>query len=193
LTPLRQRILYAEQFWRQMRLWPFFMLFAGPLIGVYLYFSQRHNVLSALEVAVLYELGGLLYLAGMLYYRHRSHLRARDDGLQISNLLHTVVIPYEEIRTVRVQPLRTHFQDSRKRYVRTADRPLLDKPALFVRLRREEMAMYVRRKLGSRLAFEDTVALPVPDPDQLAWHLNGRLPEKVGTNLGGGRRKKRRR
>ena len=144
-------------------------------------------------IVLLYIPAGLFLIAAFQYYRLRSHIQTRDDGLKISNLLSSVVIPYEEIRTVRVQPLKTAFQDRRKRYVAPAMRPLLEQPALFIRIRSEEMAAYVRRKLGGRLAFDDTIALPVADPDKVAWDLNGRLPEKQGVNLGGGRRKKRRR
>jgi hypothetical protein len=190
---LRQRILYAEQIWRQQRFFAFFLLLVGPAFAVYLYVTGGHHFTNTVQVFLLYIPGGLLLVGALQYYRYRSHLHARDDGLKISNLLTSVVIPYEEIRHVRVQPLKTHFQDRRKRHVRPADKALLEQPALFIRVRSEEMAIYVRRKLGARLAHEDTVAVPVADPDKLAWHLNGKLPEKTGANLGGGRRKKRRR
>jgi hypothetical protein len=190
---LRQRILYAEQIWRQQRFFAFFLLLVGPAFAVYLYVTGGHHLSNTVQVFLLYIPGGLLLLGALQYYRYRSHVHAREDGLKISNLLSSVVIPYEEIRHVRVQPLKLHFQDRRKRHVRPADRSLLEQNALFVRVRSEEMAAYVRGKLGARLAFEDTIALPVPDPDKVAWHLNGKLPEKAGMNLGGGRRKKRRR
>jgi hypothetical protein len=190
---LRQRILYADHIWRQQRFFAFFLLFAGPVAAVYLYLTQGHRFTQTVEIFLLYVPAGLLLVGALQYYRFRSHVHAREDGLKVSNLFSSVVIPYEEIRAVRVQPLRAHFPDRRKRYIAPAMRPQLDKPALFIRVRSEEMAAYVRSKLGARLAFEDTIALPVADPDKAAWHVNGRLPEKMSTNLGGGRRKKRRR
>ena len=189
---MRQRILYADQIWRQQRFFAFFLLFVGPIAGGYLFYTSQ-KLTQTVEIFLLYIPAGLLLLGALQYYRFRSQLEARDDGIKISNLLSSVLIPYEEIRTVRVQPLRMAFQDSRKRRVAPAMKPLLDKPALFIRVRSEEMAAYTRSKLGSRLAYEDTVALPIPDPDKAAWDLNSRLPEKQGVNLGGGRRKKRRR
>ena len=41
--------------------------------------------------------------------------------------------------------------------------------------------------------YEDTIAIPVPDPDALAWEITSHLPERIGQNLGGGKRRKRRR
>jgi hypothetical protein len=190
---LRQRILYADHIWRQQRFFAFFLILSGPIAAVYLYVTGGHRLTQTVEVFLLYIPAGLFLVAALQYYRFRSHVHAREDGLKVSNLLSSVVIPYEEIRNVRVQPLRVHFPDRRKRHVAPAMRPQLDKPALFIRVRSEEMAAYVRSKLGARLAYEDTIALPVADPDKVAWEVNGRLPEKMGTNLGGGRRKKRRR
>ena len=158
---MRQRILYAEQIWRQQRFFAFFLLAVGPIAAGFLYFTHDHRFSDNVRVFLLYIPGGLLLLAALFYYRYRSHIQAREDGLKVSNLLSSIVVPYEEIRLVRVQPLRTAFQD--------------------------------RRKLGSRMAYEDFIVVPIPDPDQAASHLNARLPEKQGVNLGGGRRKKRRR
>jgi len=69
----------------------------------------------------------------------------------------------------------------------------VDKPALFIRLRGEaESWGPIQKKLGSRLMHEDTIAIPVPDADALSWEINGHLPERIGQNLGGKRRKRRR-
>jgi len=190
---VRQRILYADQIWRQQRFFAFFLLSVGPVGAAYFYFTQGRHLSQTVNVFVLYIPAGLLLMAALQYYRFRSHIQIREDGLKVSNLLSSVVIPYEEIRMVRVQPLRTAFQDRRKRQIVPAIRGLLDKPALHIRLRSEEMAAYVRRKLGSRIAYEDFIVVPIPDPDQAAWDLNARLPAAQGVNLGGGRRKKRRR
>jgi hypothetical protein len=71
-------------------------------------------------------------------------------------------------------------------------KPYLAKPALFIRLRKDDpVTVALVRKLGPRLAYEDTIALPIPDPDAFAWEITSRLPEKLGQNLGGRRRRKR--
>lgn len=73
-------------------------------------------------------------------------------------------------------------------------KPLMDKPALFIRLRGDEEEVgAIRKKLGARLAYEDTIAMPVPDADAVAWAIAAHLPMNVGQNLGGGKRRKRRR
>jgi hypothetical protein len=40
---------------------------------------------------------------------------------------------------------------------------------------------------------EDTIAVPVPDADAAAWEISSRLPDRLGQNQGGGKRRKRRR
>ena len=99
----------------------------------------------------------------------------------------------DQIRIVKVQPLNIAFQDRRARMVARIMKPLVDKPALFVRLRGdEEQIAAIRKKLGSRLAYEDTIAMPVPDPDKVAWAISAHLPERIGQNQGGQRRRRRR-
>ena len=105
----------------------------------------------------------------------------------------TTRIDYDQIRIVKVQPLNLAFQDRRSRMVARIMKPLVDKPALFVRLRGdEEQIASIRKKLGSRLAYEDTIAMPVPDPDKVAWAISSHLPERIGQNQGGQRRRRRR-
>jgi hypothetical protein len=70
---------------------------------------------------------------------------------------------------------------------------LLDKPALFIRLKGDESEMAaVKKSLGSRLFYDDYIAMPIPDPDAAAWEITSRLPDRMGQNLGGRRRKRRR-
>lgn len=192
-NPQRHRIRYADQLWRAQRPWVLILLIGGPAMAIGFYFANHRVLNQTVETFLLYVPAGLLLVLAFQYYRIRNHVEVREDGLKVSNLLSSLVIPYEEMRAIRVQPLRTAFQDKRKRYVAPAMKSLLDLPALFVRLRSEEWAAHARRKLGARLAYEDLVVVPLLDPDKVAWELNGRLPERQGVNLGGGRRKKRRR
>jgi hypothetical protein len=93
-----------------------------------------------------------------------------------------------------VQPLKLAFLDKRKRLVAPMMRPLLERPALFLRLRNDESSMAaIRKKLGARLVFDDMIALPLKDADAVSWEISSRLPERLGQNQGGGRRRKRRR
>src|SRR5207253_7129270 len=129
---------------------------------------------------------------GLLYYRRRSRVEVTDEGLRIGLLLSDLLLEYDLVRSVRVQPLDRHFQDSRKKLVRPISRPLMPRPALYVRLKGDpDRLARIRKKLGSQLYADDTVALPVPDPDALSWEITARLPERAGVNLGGRRRRKR--
>ena len=191
--PDRHRIRYADHIWRQQRPWILILLIGGPAMAIGFYFANHQVFTQTVATFLLYIPAGLLLLLAFHYYRIRSHVEVREDGLKVSNLLSSLVVPYEEIRTIRVQPLRLAFQDRRKRYLAPAMKALLDEPALYIRVRSEEWAAHARRKLGGRLAYDDYVVVPLHDPDKVAWTLNSRLPERQGVNLGGGRRKKRRR
>src|SRR5262249_54305020 len=95
-------------------------------------------------------------------------------------------------RAVRVQKLELHFQDARKRHIRPISRGLMPQNALFLRLRGDEARIAeLRGKLGTQYVSEDMIAIPIPDPDAMAWEITSRLPERTGVNLGGQRRKKR--
>src|SRR5712692_3489938 len=155
----RQRILYAEEFWRWQRFY-----------------------------------AGLLIVGAFYVYRLRSYVEPLENGLRVSTLYSGVLIDYESIRMVKVQPLKIAFQDDRRKRVVRIMKPLLEKPALFVRVRGDEQQLaLIKKRLGSRLFYEDTIAIPIADPDAASWEIASRLPYRIGQNLGGGRRKKRRR
>ncbi len=193
---MRQPILYAEEMWRRQRFWVLFLVVVG--IGM-----TAFNLLFVRGVRTgdpstwvwgAYIPGGLLLGGAFMLYRRRSYVAA-GERLRVCNLLSSVDIDYDLVRGVRVQPLKAAFQESDRRRLRgPIVRPLEEKPALFIRLRRDDPeAAAIIRKLGARLAYEDTIALPVPDPDALAWEISSQLPERTGVNLGGRRRRKRRR
>ncbi len=190
---MKHRILYADQLWRQQRFFILLLMGLGVAMTIVVYVQFRRFD-SNTWIWLLYVPSALLLAGGFQYYRWRSYVEPRDDGLKVSNLLSTVVIDYEQIRGVRVQPLKVAFQDRRKRMIAPMMKPLLESPALFVRLRGDETELAaIRRRLGTRLVFDGTLALPVKDPDGAAWEVSSRLPEHVGQNMGGGRRRKRRR
>jgi hypothetical protein len=189
----KQPILYADQLWRQQR------FFAGALVAIGIGMTalllskgqllQTSNLIWAIYIPSGFVLGG-----AFLLYKYRSFIEPLDDGLKVSALRSSVLIDYGDIRSVKVQPLKLAFLDKRKRMVAPMMRPLLEKPALFVRLRNDEASMAALRKtLGARIVYEDMLALPLKDADAMSWDISSRLPERLGQNQGGGRRRKRRR
>ena len=189
----RQPILYADQLWRQQRFFAGFLVLAGVAVSAYLFYRGQMTSTSNL-VWLMYIPSGLLLGGAFLFYKYRSFAEALDDGFKVSALRSSVLIPYESIRSVKVQPLSLAFLDKRKRMVAPMMKPLMDKPALFVRLRGDEDELAaIKKKLGGRVAYEDMIALPLKDADALSWEISSRLPDRLGQNQGGGRRRKRRR
>ena len=178
--------------WRNQRLWVFLLVVAGVVVSPTMLVLNHFRFDSNIAVFLLYLPLGLLYGAALLFYRYRSAVEVTGDGLRVSRLVRSVVIGYDLVRSARVQKLETHFQERRKRLVRPMNRELIPKDALFVRLRAEDPRTdEIRRQLGSQLVADDTLAVPVPDPDAMAWEITSRLPERTGVNLGGQRRRKR--
>ncbi len=189
---MRQRILYAEEIWKRQRLFPLFFITVGTVLTATAFVTGSARFTGTSWIWPVYILSGLVYGAGLLYYRSRSQAEVTDAGLKISNLRSSQLIPYDSIRLVRVQPLARHFEDSRKKFIRPINRGLLQRPALFIRLRADQGDVSeIRRKLGGQLVADDTIALPLPDPDAMSWEVSSRMPERSGSNLGGQRRRKR--
>jgi hypothetical protein len=189
----RQRILYAEELWKWQRFYAGLLVVVGVIaLGVVLYYHQP--ISSGNVIWLFYAPVGLLLGAAFMIYRWRSFVEPLDTGLKVSTLFSDVLIDYDDIRMVKVQPLKVAFSDKRRSKVARIMRPLLEKPALFVRVRGDdEQLAAIKKKLGSRLFDEDTIAMPIPDPDAASWEISSRLPYRMGQNLGGGRRRKRRR
>lgn len=189
----RQPILYADQLWRQQRFFAGFLVAVGVgMTGLLLYRGQLTT--TANMIWLLYIPSGLLLGGGFLLYKYRSFAEPLDEGLKVSALRSSVLIPYDSIRSVKVQPLSLAFLEKRKRMVAPMMKALMDKPALFVRLRGDESELAaIKKKLGGRVAYDDMIALPLKDADALSWEISSRLPDRLGQNQGGGRRRKRRR
>jgi hypothetical protein len=189
----KQPILYADQLWRQQR------FFAGALIAIgigmsalLLYQGQLGKTTNLIWAA--YIPSGILLGGAFLLYKYRSFVQPLDEGVKVSALRSSVLIDYDDIRSVRVQPLKLAFLDKRKRMVAPMMRPLLERPALYLRLRNDESSMAaIRKTLGARVVYDDMIVLPLKDADAVSWEISSRLPERLGQNQGGGRRRKRRR
>jgi hypothetical protein len=73
----------------------------------------------------------------------------------------------------------------------------IDKPAVFIKVRGDEEELgKIKKNLGifrTRLMDDDVIAVPVPDADTVVWEISAHLPERLGTNQGGQKRRKRKR
>jgi hypothetical protein len=189
----RQPILYADQLWRQQRFFAGFLVLVGlGMTALLLYKGQLLQTTNL--IWLMYVPSGLLLGGAFLLYKYRSYVEPLEEGLKVSALRSSVLINYDDIRSVKVQPLKLAFQDGRKKMVAPMMRPLLERPALFVRLRNADESMpAIKKKLGARVVFEDMLALPVKDADAVSWDISSRLPDRLGQNQGGGKRRKRRR
>jgi hypothetical protein len=120
-----------------------------------------------------------------------------ESGVKISNSLQSVVIDYDMIRWVKALPLRQHFEDGRGRRIVPFMKRHVDKPAVFLKIRGDETQLAaIKKRLGvfkSGLMDDDVIAIPVPDADAVVWEISSHLPERLGQNQGGARRRKRRR
>ena len=97
---------------------------------------------------LMYVPSGLLLGGAFLFYKWRSYVEPLDDGVKVSTLRSSVLIDYDSIRNVKVQPLKLAFQDNRKRMVAPMMKPLLERPALFIRLRLQETPLFSRLSIG---------------------------------------------
>ena len=172
-----------------------FLVVAGVVASSYLLvFTPVKRFDQGTFIWLLYIPSGLLLGGAFLLYRRRSHVQVQEDAVKVSTLFSTVMLPYDSIRSAKALPLRQHFQDRRSRMIAPIMKQYVDKPAVFIRVRGDETELAaMRKKLGSRLMHEDTIAVPVPDADAAAWEISSRLPDRLGQNQGGGKRRKRRR
>ena len=194
--PSRHQNLYAHHLWMQQRFFAGLLLLAGIVAtGVAIY--QRQLFSPAFAVWLVYIPTGLLLGGAILLYRRRSHLQVRDEGVKISNMFNSLVIDYDSIKSVKALPLRQHFQDKRSRMIAPIMKQHIDKPAVFIKVRGDDTELAaIKKRLGlfrARLMNEDTIAVPVPDADAVVWEINSHLPERLGQNQGGAKRRKRRR
>ena len=194
--PARHQVLYAHHLWLQQRFFAGLLLLAGVVAtGIAIYQGQLFS--PAFAVWLVYIPTGILLGGAILLYRWRSNLRVLDDGVRISSMLQNVVLDYDSIKSVKALPLRQHFQDKRSRMIAPIMKQHIDKPAVFIKVRGDETELaQIKKRLGifrSRLMYDDTIAVPVPDADTVVWEISAHLPERIGQNQGGARRRKRKR
>lgn len=194
--PSRHQNLYADNLWRQQRFFAGLLLVVGVLAtGLAIY--QHQLFTPGFAVWIVYIPTGLLLGAAILIFRQRSNVKIEDGGLRISSLISSVVIDYDSIKSVKALPLRQHFQDKRSRMIAPIMKQHIDQPAVFIRVRGDETELAaIKKRLGifkTRLMADETIAIPVPDADAVVWEISSHLPERIGQNQGGKKRRKRRR
>jgi len=150
----RQPILYADQLWRQQRFFAGFLVAVGVGMTGLLFYKGELTTTSNL-IWLMYIPSGLLLGGAFLFYKWRSFAEPLDEGFKVSALRSSVLIPYDSIRSVKVQPLKLAFLDKRKRMVAPMMKPLLERPALFVRLRNDEAEIAaIKKTLGGRVVYD---------------------------------------
>ncbi len=196
-SPTRHQNLYAHHLWQQQRFFAALLVGAGIVATAIAIYQRQLFSPNFSTVWLMYVPAGLLLGGGLFLYRYRSHVKVRMDGVLISSLFTSVLIPYAGIKSVKALPLRQHFQDSRSRMIAPIMKQHIDKPAVFIRVRGDDTELAaIKKKLGlfrGRLMDDDTIAIPGPDADTVVWEITGFLPERTGQNQGGSRRRKRRR
>jgi hypothetical protein len=190
---VRQPILYADRMWRQQRFFAGFLVLTGAAVTIWLT-SQHLMGTAANTIWILYMPAGLLFGGVFLYNKWRSYVEPLEQGLKVSTFRSSVTINYDTIKGVKVQLLKVAFQDRRSKMLPPVMKPLLERPAIFVRVRGDETEVAaLKKRLGGRLFYDDTIILPINDADSVAWEITSRLPERIGQNQGGGKRRKKRR
>ena len=193
---VRHQNLYAHHLWLQQRFFAGLLLAAGIVAtGIAIYEGQLFS--PGFAVWLVYIPTGLALGGVILLYRWRSHVQMLDEGVRISSMFSNVVIDYDSIKWVKALPLRQHFQERRSRMIAPIMKQHIDKPAVFMKLRGDESELAaIKKKLGlfrARLMNEDIIAIPVPDADAVVWEISSHLPERIGQNQGGAKRRKRHR
>jgi hypothetical protein len=194
--PSRHQNMYAHHLWMQQRFYAFLLLGIGLVtMGIAIY--QRQLFSANFLAFFFYVPLGLIMAGGFLFYRWRSKVQVLDSGVKISNTFASALIDYNSIRWVKAMPLRQHFEDGRTRRIVPFMKKHVDKPAVFLKIRGDETQLAaIKKRLGifkSSLMVEDVIAIPVPDADAVVWEISSHLPERLGQNQGGARRRKRRR
>ena len=193
---LKQPNLYADELWKRNWFMAPILLLMG--IGFSLYFVIYAKTTRDVPILLAESLGGaalvLLFFGG---YRYLSYVKVTEEGLRFNWTLpfSNALLPWEIIRNARVADLSGFYPPSRKSFINNMTKPLLDKPALYMKLGGDDATVArLTRKLGRRYVVDGTVAVPVPDPKSLAQEVSQRLPNRqLQQNLGGSRRRKKRR
>ena len=173
-----------------------FLVLMGVAFSVY--FVMVAKTYRDVPILLAEAFGGaalvLLFFGG---YRFMSYVKVTERGLLFNWTFpfSSALIPFDVIRSTRVADLSGFYPPARKSLVNNMTKPLLDRPALYMRLGGDEATLArLTRKLGRRYLVDGTVAVPVPDPKSLAQEVSQRLPNRqLQHNLGGAKRPKKRR
>jgi hypothetical protein len=135
---------------------------------------QRHRF----EPSFLVLAAVLLVLAIPLHFGARRHyVSIGAEGLRISGLFRSAVIPFPAIRQVRVQPLQMIFDvASRRDRMDRSLRPFRLTPACLARLTLDQAAVaQLGRLLGRGTAVDQDLLFIVGEPRELEKGLQDRI------------------
>src|SRR5947209_14147191 len=157
-----------------------FLLVMGLAFSLYfvLVLKTTRDVYVLLAEAVGGAALVLLFFGG---YRYQSYVKITEEGLRFNWTFpfSSAVVPYAAIRSARVSDLRAFYPENRKSFVNNMTKPLLDRPALYMRVAGDEATLArLSRKLGRRYLYDGQIAVPVPDPKTLALEVIQRLPNR---------------
>src|SRR5437867_8064620 len=128
--------MYAHHLWMQQRFYAGLLLIVGlGSVAIAIYQGQILN--TGYFAFIFYVPLGLLMAVGFLFYRWRSKVEVREEGVKISNTLQSVTIDYDTIRWVKALPLRQRYenQNGRTRRIVPFMKRHIDEPAVFLKLR----------------------------------------------------------
>jgi hypothetical protein len=188
---VRYQNLYTHEFWRRNMISTSILLVV--YVGILAYIWRGQNLVLILAYAAL---GALLVFSIYGLYRSLSYVRARETGLELHWHVpfRSTIVAWDLIRNPKVAPLKAVYPKGARGD--SMAQALLEKPALHARLAQDaDQVARITRRLGRRYVFEGSLAVPVSNPQALAEEVSKRLPSRsLGTpNLGGARRRKRRR
>jgi hypothetical protein len=194
---MKQKNLYAEELWKRNWFMAPMIIIVGAAFAYYFVFILKTS--RDVPLLLAEALGGAaLILLFFGTFRYLSWVQVTDAGIRFNWTLpfSSTVVPFDVIRGTRVADLRNFYPVTRKSYINAMTKPLLDKPAFFVKLGGDEATVRrISRKLRQRYVVDGTIAVPVPDPKLLVQEVSQRLPNRQlqQQNLGGARRPKRKR
>ena len=131
---MRHPILYADQVWRRQRWIVIFALLYAVSSNFWLLYLNHFRLNRETPLYLLFVLLAFLLFAGFQINKQRSYVEVEEDGLRVSRVLRSQLIRFEQIRSVKVLPLRTVTADLPRRSITPAMKQLLDQPSLLIKL-----------------------------------------------------------
>jgi hypothetical protein len=169
----RQPLLPFVAVWRRTRYFSYYALAVVIIAIVVNYFSHHH-----LQVGFVILGAAILLMAiGLQFGAKRHYVVVETDGLRISGLVRSELIPFEVIRQVRVQRLQVLFAaPSRRNRLDRSLRTFSQTPACLARLDLDRAAVdSLGRLLGRGTAIDQDLIFVVAEAEELEKRLLQRV------------------